>query len=404
MAQTPPRGLTPHFVKTVTRPGTYGDGYGAFGLTFRVRIGARGRVTKSWLQRLPVEAGRRDIGLGSYPAVLLPLARQRALENWQAVKAGVDIHAARRPIPTLAEGFDIVIADLASSWTSDSTEKEWRRHKAYCGPLLATPISDVTKRHVSDVIAAHRTPKNRVPNDLRAKISVVMQWAIDQDYRHDNPAPASITQTIARRRPQSRMKSMPFRHLPDVLDLLQNAEGWWAAKLCLRFLILTVARSEQAREATWEEVDFDHALWTIPAVRMKTRRSEHHVPLSRQAVDSLLDVQEITGATTGPIFPAQLTAEYISAPQLIDLLHSVGTSATPHGIRQCFKNWSSSRTDIAEAVAEKAMAHQPSAAVIRAYLTDDFVEERDPVMQLWADFLSTPQGLFVPAPWERRKR
>ena len=189
MAQTPPRGLTPHFVKTVTRPGTYGDGYGAFGLTFRVRIGARGRVTKSWLQRLPVEAGRRDIGLGSYPAVLLPLARQRALENWQAVKAGVDIHAARRPIPTLAEGFDIVIADLASSWTSDSTEKEWRRHKAYCGPLLATPISDVTKRHVSDVIAAHRTPKNRVPNDLRAKISVVMQWAIDQDYRHDNPAP-----------------------------------------------------------------------------------------------------------------------------------------------------------------------------------------------------------------------
>ena len=69
------------------------------------------------------------------------------------------------------------------------------------------------------------------------------------------------------------------------------------------------------------------------------------------------------------------------------MLHSVGERAVPHGMRSSFRNWSGRTPEISKEVAEAAMSHSQE-KVVAAYLTDDFVEERIDVMQLWGDFLT----------------
>ena len=152
-------GLTPHFVRTVTRPGRYGDGHGGFGLSLYVKPAAKGRLSKTWNQRLPIEAGQRDTGLGKYPEVPLHSARQKALDNWQRVKAGEDILATLAalappiPTPTVSEMFDAVIATRRQGWRTKTTETAWRRYQRKCKPILDKPVSEVTKADVNAIIS-----------------------------------------------------------------------------------------------------------------------------------------------------------------------------------------------------------------------------------------------------------
>jgi len=69
------------------------------------------------------------------------------------------------------------------------------------------------------------------------------------------------------------------KDLGAALVVVRDADIWWAVKWCLIFIALTCVRSGEAREATWDEVDLDKAVWKIPAARMK-RPEEHKVPLS----------------------------------------------------------------------------------------------------------------------------
>ena len=395
---TPPRPkpLTPKFVREVKDPGRYGDGWGSFGLSLHVKVSRKSkRVTKSWNQRLPVEAKQKERGLGPYPAVPLHLARKLAMENWQRVKAGEDILAAHDPIPTVSEAFDTLIKARAPGWTGDTTEQVWRRIQRRCTPVLQKPVSQVTTRDVLEIITPLWHTKSRTASDIRETLGLIMRWAISQGYRTTNPSLPEITETLGKKRPKKHMPSLPFRKLGKVLAAVRDADAWWATICCLLFLVFTVARSKQARRVTWEEIDFDTATWTIPAHRMKTRRP-HEVPLASQVIDLLIYVQDRTGATEGLIFPPARDAEYISARELSNLLHSVGTTAVPHGMRSTFRNWAGREPTIADAVAEKAMAHQHRNAVAAAYLNDEYVEEREPLMQDWADFICKTMGTLIP--------
>ena len=391
-------GLTPHFVRTVTRPGRYGDGHGGFGLSLYVQPAAKGRISKSWNQRLPIEARKREKGLGAYPAVQLHSARQKALDNWQRVKAGEDILAtlaAPIPTPTVSEMFDVVIATRRQGWRTKTTETAWRRYQRKCEPILDKPVSEVTK---ADVNAIFDPIWHKIPADAKKTLGAlhaVMEKAIIQGHRTDNPALPSITQGMGKQKPTTHHLSVRYTRLGKVIRLLKDADAPWAVKACLLFLVFTISRSRQAREANWDEIDFENATWTIPGSRMKSGLP-HTVPLSSQAIDILIDAQDRTGSYHGLIFPPKATAKHIYPNELCDLLHSVGERAVPHGMRASFRNWSGRTPEISKEVAEAAMSHSQD-RVVAAYLTDDFVEERIDVMQLWGDFLTDPMEPVINA-------
>lgn len=99
-----PRTLTAAYVRTINQPGRYGDGRGSHGLSLLVKRTVNGRWSKTWSQRLRIGGRTVSLGLGSYPAVSLALARERALENRQAVEEGRDPR--QRHAVTFAEAME----------------------------------------------------------------------------------------------------------------------------------------------------------------------------------------------------------------------------------------------------------------------------------------------------------
>ena len=162
-----------------------------------------------------------------------------------------------------------------------------------------------------------------------------------------------------------------------------------AAKLCLRFLILTAARSGEARGATWSETDLGNRLWTIPAERMKGG-AEHRVPLSDAAL-AVLEQARPLGGSEGLIFPSPMKpGQPMSDMTLTKVLRSTGLAqyATVHGFRTCFRTWASECTRAPHAVMELSLAHAVGSSVERAYARSDLIEKRRVLMQAWADFVA----------------
>ena len=218
-----------------------------------------------------------------------------------------------------------------------------------------------------------------------------METAIIKGHRTDNPASPKITKQLGKQRPPTHFRSVRYPQLGGVLAKVRDADDYWAAKACLLFLTFTIARSKQARLATWDEIDFDHSTWTIPGNRMKAG-VPHAVPLSSQVIDLLIYVQDRTGSSHGLIFPPRGKQEYILANELVKVLRRAGEPvAVPHGMRSSFRNWAGRNKAVTHDVAEAAMAHSHD-KVVAAYLTDDFVEDRIDTMQLWGNFIAEDYG------------
>ena len=113
-----PRTLTAAFVRSIGRPGVYGDGRGGRGLSLRVHRTATGRITKTWRQRVRIEGRLTSIGLGPYPEVTLAEARQKALDNSRMVLLGQDPRGCG--VPTFAEAAERTIELHRNSWKAGS--------------------------------------------------------------------------------------------------------------------------------------------------------------------------------------------------------------------------------------------------------------------------------------------
>jgi integrase len=90
---------------------------------------------------------------------------------------------------------------------------------------------------------------------------------------------------------------------------LEQVATYPTIRLALRLILLTMVRKSELIEATWDEVDFEAAVWTIPKSRMKARRA-HNVYLSRQSIDIM--VRSRASATTGSQFTAGAAARQLS--------------------------------------------------------------------------------------------
>ena len=160
-----------------------------------------------------------------------------------------------------------------------------------------------------------------------------------------------------------------------------------STKLCFEFLVLTAARSGEARLARWEEIDWQELSWTIPPSRMKADR-EHKVPLSHRAVEVLQAAREISGGA-GLIFPSPRWNKPLSDMTLLRLLQRSEILCVVHGFRSSFVTWFLETEDEMREVRQTALAHDPDDDETEmAYIRTVLYEKRKPVMERWAEYLS----------------
>lgn len=378
--------LSETFVKSVSRAGQYGDGRGGHGLRLRVRKRSAWRLSKTWAQRLRINGQLVQLGLGAWPIVSLAEARERALANKRMVTRGRDPrHYAR--VPTFAQAAEAVIAMHQRNWKSGQQEARiWRSSLTrYAFPAIGPkPVNEITTADVLAVLAPiwQRETGRRV----RQRIAVVMRWCIAQGHRPDNPAGEAVTQALPRRSGARRnYRSLPYAEVAGAIHAVQASGAYALTKLCFEFLVLTAARSGEARLARWEEINLDSATWTVSAERMKAGRP-HRVPLSERALELLREARAYSDHT-GLVFPSE-RAKALSNMTLSKLLKDLQIAAVPHGFRASFRTWASEQTDAPRAVMEAALAHRLGDRAEQAYARSDLFDKRRALMQAWSTYLA----------------
>src|SRR5262249_23063830 len=124
--------------------------------------------------------------------------------------------------------------------------------------------------------------------------------------------------------------ALDWRKLPAFMAALRATPG--IAARCLEFIILTAARSQEARLATWAEVDLDGRCWTVPAAHMK-RGKEHQVPLSARCIEILEELALVRPESgDGLIFPSTADTP-LGTATVADVLHAIVEGVTVHGMR-----------------------------------------------------------------------
>lgn len=370
-----------------------------------LRIGATG--AKSWCFMYSMGGARdkrgrqREIGLGPLHTISLAEARGRAVDLRKLLLDGIDpmsqLQGERRDRARQEITFDEAAATYIEkhrpSWKNSKHAWQWETSLAmYASPVFGRFfVSQIDTLLILKCLEPIWQSKTETAVRVRGRLEKIFDWATTQKYRtgenparwkghleHSLPAPGRI-------RKVEHFSALPYSEIGQFMESLRGIEG--AAARMLEFLILTCCRSGEVRGATWGEVDFDAAVFTVPAERMKMKR-EHRVPLSKQALAILEAIKKQAGEVKPGdlIFPGPKPGKpYSDAAFSVQLRKRMGrTDITAHGFRSTFRDWAAECTAYPREVCEMALAHAIPDAVEAAYRRGDLLAKRAKLMDEWA--------------------
>ena len=333
---------------------------------------------------------RVDLGLGGWPYTSLAEARQKAFQYRKLSRDGKDPREeARRGVPTFAELAEKVIGLHAKGWKGHVNERQWRNSlTTYAYPHIGRkPVDKITTRDVLRVLEADDfwNRKSETARRVRQRIGAVMKYAMAKGYRQDNPAGGAVGVALPRNGNRKKhFRSLPHAEVAGALARVRNSGAWTGTKLAIEFMVLTATRPGETRLATWDEIDFDAATWTIPETRAKTRKP-HRVPLSPRALQVLIEALKIRDRT-GLVFPSVM-GKAAANVTYTKLLRKLDIAAVSHGFRSSFRVWCGD-TGVDREVAERALAHTVRNPVEAAYARGTMFERRRKVMDDWAAYVA----------------
>lgn len=364
------------------------------GLYFRVKPNGQ----KGWLLRHKKPDCRWGWhGLGGYPEIPAKVARKKAQELRELVAHGIDPvqhKAAQRAAQkaTVLNPFHESVAYWYQRKVDDGlAESTLRLMRGYLDndilPALGDkPITAITPRDCAELqakIEARGATNTR--DKIRVALRQIFSQAIARGLCENNPASELVT--IATKTP--RAKHYPHLlepELPDFLRALRGSTSRTPARTATWLCLWTASRPGMVRWAEWPEVDFEAALWTIPAAKMKMRR-DHVVPLSRQALEALRELHRVTGRGRY-LFPGIGSKQPVISENTINLtLRKIGyrDRLVGHGTRHTASTllrehgWEKDHV-------EAQLAHK-EAGVAGIYNQAAYLPQRRAMMQWYADYL-----------------
>jgi len=362
---------------------------------------------RSWTLRAVIGGKRRDMGLGAYSpsGMTLAKAREAATAARELIRQGIDpiqrqqaaqsaLRASMAEALTFKDCAESYIKAHAAGWKNAKHQQQWRNTLAqHAYPVLGELlVRDVKLPQVLAVLEPVWTTTNETAVRVRGRIESVLDWARARGLR-DGENPARWRGHLDKLLPKpSKVSSvqhhaaLPVGDVGAFMTRLRDADGMGAR--ALEFVILTAARSGEARGATWAEIDLAAKVWTLPGNRMKAGK-EHRVPLSDAALALLRALPKMAGSEL--VFPAPRGGE-LSDMTLTAVLRRMEVPAVPHGFRSTFRDWAAERTSYPRDVAEMALAHAIGDKVEAAYRRGDLFEKRALMMSDWAVFLTRSEA------------
>lgn len=340
-------------------------------------------------------AGRASmIGLGAYPQVTLQEARLRLAQARAALAAGTDPGAARRRErqAARADDFESVAREwlaLQRKWTPATRAKaEWLLG-SYAFPWIGRrAVGDITAPETLELL---RRPealgKFETAHRLKQRCSRIFGYAIATGRSVHNPA-AELAGVLATAEVRHRASITERVRVGELMRAIDGYQGHFVTACALRLSPLVFLRPGELRKAEWCEIDLGAAEWRIPVARMKMRLP-HLVPLSRQAVAILRELEPVTGRGRY-VFPGLAHKHRpMSENAITGALRRLGYSGedmTAHGFRSMASTLLNESGFDRDWI-ERQLAHADRDAVRAAYNYAQYLPQRRQMMQAWADML-----------------
>lgn len=373
---------------------TLGAGFHSDGGNLYLRVRESG--SRSWVFRYKAAGKVVEIGLGGKDDRTLAQARELAAKMRTEIADGRDPALLVR-VKNETEGKtfkDCALALIESKragWRNAKHAAQWESTlMQYVYPAIGGKLpKEITLADVKSILLPIWASKTETATRIRQRIEAVLDYSAVHEGDHGRNNPARWRGVLDKVLPLpskvatvSHHAAAEYADVPGIMAALRQKDAMSA--YCLRFTVLTAARSGEARGTTWDEVDLQSAVWIIPAARMKAGR-DHRVPLCAEAMEILTKMQSRRMGDTERVFPGARAGQ-LSDVAINKMLHGIATDVTVHGFRSAFRQWGAEQTSFPSAALELALAHVNRDKVEAAYQRSDLFQRRVELMDAWGRY------------------
>lgn len=366
--------------------------------------------SKYWRFRFRFGGKQHLMAFGVYPETSLADARQKREESRKLVAAGIDPREHKRAVKEEQAKEAITFESVAREWHAANKKWSEEHSRRVLKSLEDNLFPTIGKRSIDSfstrdllvpIKVVEATGRLEVASRLQQRTNAIMRYAVQSGLIDYNPAQEMAGAVASSNRVHR--PALELKRLPELLHRIDSYIGRPLTRLAVELTLLIFIRSSELRFARWSEIDFERAMWTIPAEREAIEgvkhsqrgskmRTPHLVPLSRQALEILKQVHKFSGERdfvfVGDHNPHKPMSENTVNKALRVMGYDTKVEVCGHGFRtMACSSLIESGLWSRDAV-ERQMSHMERNSVRAAYIHKaEHLDERRLMLQWWADFL-----------------
>ncbi|WP_321146863.1 tyrosine-type recombinase/integrase [Providencia alcalifaciens] len=366
--------------------------------------------SKYWRFRFRFGGKQHLMAFGIYPEISLADARERRDAARKQVALGIDPRELKKELKEEQQKEFNTFEKVARDW--HATNKKWIESHSHrvLKSLEDNIFAAIGKRNIAElktrdllepIKAVEMSGRLEVAARLQQRVTAIMRYAVQSGLIDYNPA-QDMAGAVATGKRVHRA-ALELKRLPEFLQRIDDYKGRPLTKLAVKLTLLVFIRSSELRFARWEEIDFENAIWTIPAEREAIEgvkhshrgskmRTPHLVPLSRQSIEILKQIYQFSGnhelIFIGDHNPRKPMSENTVNNALRVMGYDTKTEVCGHGFRTMACSSLIESGLWSKDAVERQMSHQERNSVRAAYIHKaEHIEERRLMVQWWADYL-----------------
>jgi integrase len=371
---------------------------------------------KLWRFDYRFDDKRKVLALGAYPAITLADARERREDARKLLANDVDPGQVKKAQKLAGKDirentFEVVAREwhekFFGQWSPSHAERTMERLKRDVFPWLGEkPISEIKP---PDILAILRRVESRgaleTAHRIRTICGQVLRYAVATG-RAERDSAADLRGALPPVREKHHAALIEPKEVAELLRAIDGLKGTYVTKCALKLAYLLFVRPGELRQMEWSEVDLDNAQWNIPGEKMKMKQP-HIVPLAKQSLDILRDLQPLTGRGRY-VFPCHRSPMRPMSNNAVNAaLRRMGydkDTMTGHGFRAMARTILDEVLHVRPDYIEHQLAHAVRDPNGRAYNRTAHLIERRKMMQTWADYLDGLKVGAVVLPFNSVKR
>ncbi|CAB5521568.1 integrase [Stutzerimonas stutzeri] len=352
--------------------------------------------SKLWRMKYRHSDKEKRLALGAYPDLPLAKARQKRAEAREQLASGIDPSEQKKAAKQANRALGLTFETLAREWFAYKAPR-WAESTRYKAKLYlendlipgigSRPVKAITRPELVELVRKVEARGTlNAAGKIRQWLHQIFRFGLASGVVDANPA-TDLDVVAAPAKAARHHPHVSFAELPELLGKIDSTNIHTLTRCAIRLLVLTAVRPGELRAARWSEFELDDDLWTIPKERMKARRP-HLVPLPRQAIAILRQLQEITGDYP-LLFPGQQNPERPMSENTINkALRLMGYEGrqTGHGFRHLLSTELNGRNYNKDWI-ERQLAHGDKDEIRDTYNHATYLPQREVMMQEWADLI-----------------